>query len=151
MAEVLDPAFAGDFPSDEFRSAILNTMVMGSPNKTVDKPTFYWNTDKTYTVQDRNKKPYTLGSVEPVEDNTPDPVVATVAVEYVQRNPALTGMGDFDKSRAILTILDEEYQKIEGADWVTLGGDKYEIKYVTVDGLFDVDVYTMHVTAIEES
>ena len=151
MAEVTDTTFAGDFPADEFRTAILNTMTMGSPNRAVDKAIFHWESQAQYSIQDRNQKPYDLSPAEPTEDDTPEPVTVLVAVEYIQRNPSLTGVGEFDKARAVLTILDVEYEKMEGADWVILGGDRYNIKYSTVEALFDVDVYTVHCEAVEES
>lgn len=151
MAEVLDPTFAADFPSDEFRSAILSTMVMGTPNRTEEKAQFFWETNKEYQIQDRKNRPYSLTAATPVEDNTPDPVFATIAVEYIQRNPSGTALGEFDKARAVLTILDTEYANVEGADWVKLGGDEYDINYVVVEALFDVDVFTVHCTARSES
>lgn len=153
MAEVLDTAFAADFPSDEFRDAITNTMIMGLPNKESEEVEFSWAKDVTYTIQDSDNKPYSLSTSAstPVTDDTPDPVKISVAVEYIHRAPDGTPLGEFDNPRAVLTILDVEYEKVRGADYVTLGGNKYMISYVLVEALFDVDVYTLQATALEES
>lgn len=151
MAEVLDPAFAADFLSEEFRSAIINTMIMGSPNKEEEQAEFSWEKDVTYSIQDKDNKPYSLGATTPLTDNTPDPVKINVAVEYVHRAPDGTPLGEFDNPRAVLTVLDVEYEKVRGADFVTLGGNKYMISYVLVEALFDVDVYTLQTVALEES
>lgn len=132
------------FNPAEFRSGIRLAMTMGSPGLTNEKATFRWNRAQTFGPQDPANRPYHWNQV-PLTDTTPDPVVIdNVAVEYGGSNTTGTAVGTFDPQRVTLTMLDDDYDLIRGADVVEIGGNDYEISTTTVTGLFDVDVYTIN-------
>lgn len=136
-----------------FRQAIRDTMIMGLPNATAEKPTFRWNPDKTFTTADPAGQPYDL-TASPVDTDAPPDVQIPCAVEFSARPAGSldTVIGEFDTSRVIITILDEDYALIEGADQVLLGENTYNIQFVGPPlGLFEVTVYQLYAIARDES
>lgn len=150
MAEV--PGFGSGFNPDTFRENIKNTMRMGSPQSVAERATFRWRAKKTYTGKtDVKGKPYDLAAAAtPSVDNKPD-VQIDCAIEIEDRNPNGTPIGQFNTPKATLTVLDEDYALIEGAEEVLIGGNTYTINYTEPMGLFSVTVYTIHATARDES
>lgn len=143
---------ASAFSAAQFRDAIKFAMRMGMPNATEERLTFKWRRDETYQRQDPAGKPYNWKAT-PVTDNTPEPVLVDGAVEFSDRNSASSGtaMGRFDTPRATITLLDVDYALIEGADMVELGGATYQIDFVAPPmGLFDVTVYQIYASAVDE-
>lgn len=147
---------AGTNPSFDaalFRQAIRDTMIMGLPNATQEKPTFRWSPEKTFTTADPAGAPYDF-TASPVTTVAPADVQVPVAVEFSARpaNSIETGMGEFDASRVIITALDEDYALIQGADQVILGGNTYDVQFVGPPiGLFEVTVYQIFAIARDES
>lgn len=141
------------FDATAFRTAIRSAMTMGLPGTTSERATFRWTPDKTFATADGAGKPYSWGAT-PTTTTTHADVQVPVAVEFSAR-PAgslSTVMGEFDTSRAVITVLDEDYADIVGADLVLLGGNTYEIEFVGPPmGLFDVTVYQLFCLARDES
>lgn len=136
-----------------FRQAIRDTMIMGLPNATAEKPTFRWNPNKTYATADPGGAPYDF-TAAPVVTVAPADVQVAVAVEFSSRPAGSleTVIGEFDNSRVIITVLDEDYELIRGADEVILGGNTYDIQFVGPPlGLFEVTVYQIFAIARDES
>jgi hypothetical protein len=151
MARPTDPTFGADFDGDTFRNAIFSTMEMGMPNRPNEKLTFLFEGKATYPVTDQSGTPYDLHAAPTsVPGEETRRVLAVGSVEYIDRASDGTRLGDFDNPRAVVTLLDKEYLKVEGATSVLLGGDLYEIKYVTVGALFDVDVFEVQCQAEAE-
>jgi len=80
------------------------------------------------------------------------------AVEWAPADPTDTAMGQFDTSRAVLTLLDEEWQEVldngggEPPDEVLLGGNTYNVKLLPPPlGLFDVTIQQISCEARDES
>ena len=151
---VTPAGFGDDFNADEFRENIINTMIMNTPNTVSDRATFCWRIDKAYTTTDTTGRPYELATTPVHVETTPD-VQVPVAVEFVN-NEGMGGtganaVGRFDTSKAVLTLLDTYYPQVYDADWVTLGDSIYDIRFWEPPiGLFDVDVYRVHVEARDE-
>lgn len=145
--------FGTGFDAAAFRTAIKNTMRMGAPQDTNERATFIWTTTKTYSRADSGGKPWTKdASVQTTSAH--DPVQIDVAVEFVPRSTLAGGtpVGNFETPRAIITVLDEDYALIEGADKVLLGENTYNIDFVAPPiGLFEVTVYQLHCSARDES
>lgn len=145
--------FGAGFDAAKFRDAIRNTMVMGMANTAADEATFRWTTKNNYAPESPLHDPYTWTQATTSSVSHPD-VVVPVAVEFSARPSASleTAVGEFDVSRAIITLLDVDYALIEGADLVVLGGNTYIIEFVAPPmGLFDVDVYQIYAAARDES
>lgn len=140
------------FSATEFKDAIHFAMNMGLPNVEQEQATFYWETSRSFSKADSSGRAFTL-KARPADVTERDPVRIPVAVDYARFNAGMdgTGAGQFDVTRATLTILDEDFESVRDADYVKLGGNRYVIDYVTPVGLFDVTVYEMHLRAWDES
>lgn len=151
MASTTDPRGAG-FDAAGFRDAIKFAMAMGQPEDENKRVTFKWTVEKTFSTADPAGNPYRW-------DTTPSKVVAHEDVQVlcaVQSNriPNASGtpFGEIDSNKLTLTLLDEQYAEVEGADKVEIDNALYNIDFVAPPvGLFDVTVYTIHLTAEDES
>lgn len=141
------------FDAARFREAIQFAMSMGAPTETADQATFIWVTQDDFEREDSSGAPWDWTATPTVDNSVPDVVELNVAVEYRAGLGDMTGRaaGQFDNPGAVITVLDEDYDSIVGADQVLLGGDTYVIDYVTQVALFEVDVYQIHCTARDES
>jgi hypothetical protein len=152
MATVGDPNFGNGFDADVFRTQIRNAMTMGLPESSEDRATFRWRTTKTFARADRGGSPYDFS--EPAASVTAKPdVQVPVAVEFHTNSTVDRGtaMGRFDPTRAVITVLDEDYKQVEGANEVLLGGTSYDVQYVSPPmGLFSVTIYQIHVQSRDE-
>jgi len=151
MATVTASGFGG-FDAALFREKIIATMTMGMPNTVSDQATFYWEREVTFSNTDVTGKPYFLDDT-PATDSTRPEIIVPVAVEFVSNSGLASSttqndVGTFDTSNAIITVLDTYYGDVYDADWVTLGGQIYDIKYWEPPvGLFEVDIHRVHVAA----
>ena len=77
------------------------------------------------------------------------------ALEFAARSTAgaeETVLGTFNTSRAVVTLMDEDYEQIKDADYVTIAGATYEIDFVGPPlGMFAVTVYQIHLRAADET
>lgn len=159
--ETNDPRQAG-FDGAEFRDAIKFAMKMGTPNPTPNRATFQWDVERTYDIEDPNGNPYSWDKV-PVSELVYSDIQVDVAVEFVSRSTlsGLTPIAEFDTPRAVLTVLDEDWALVLETDTATprpapdrvlLGTNTYNLDYIAPDiALFDVNVYQVYCSAIDES
>ena len=155
MATPTDPNFGSGFPSDEFRSAIISTMEMGMANNPDDVATFYWDQVWEYdNGSQMDTVPYDL-SAEPERSLVRSKrVTVPVAVEFIARATSSSGtaMGEIQSPRVVITVLDTWIDSIKTADGVEFSGAKYTIDFIgPVAGLFDVDVYEIYASALDEA
>jgi len=151
MATPTDPTFGAGFNAAEFRAAITSTMEMGLPNAVEERPTFRWKTRKTFEIADPEGRPYDFGAA-PTKQQSHEDVQVPCSVQFINMKGDGNAVGQFDQPRAVLTLLDEHYTLVEGADEVLLGGNTYKVDYVAPPtGLFSVDVYKIYVLAVDES
>ena len=146
-------ARASSFDEDLFRDSIRFAMNIGIPETEADRPTFRWNVEKAYAVADPAGAPYSW-TATPTQTITHDDVQVPVAVQFVPKKSQSYGtpFGEVDPSRAILTVLDEDYELIRGADQVILTGNTYNFTNIApADGLFGVTVYSIYCEAVDES
>lgn len=146
---------ADAFSAAEFRDNIRFAMRMGLPETESERCTFRWTTERTYATADSGGNPYDFGA-EPETTVTHADVLVPAAVEFSGGvsggSTNGTGVGTFFPTRATITLLDEDYAEVEGADIVLLGGNTYTVKYVGPPlGLFDVTVYQIFCQAASES
>lgn len=151
---------AGTNPSFDpaaFRDAIRFAMTMGTPNSTNDVATFRWNVLRTYGVQDSAGNPFDWTETA-TTTNDPLDVQVPVAIQFVSGvgTTTDTSMGQFDASRIVVTVLDEDYalltQDGRFADLIVSGETTYKINFVEPPvGLFGVDVWSIHAQAEDES
>lgn len=153
--EFADPRAAG-FSAAEFRDGIQFAMKMGAANRAENKVVFLWDEDKTYPIQDPDAKPYHWDDT-PATDVTHEPVtIDEVGVKLTEPrlgSVAGTPVGQFDEVRAILTLLDVDFERIDGStnppNHVRVGGDDYLIRFISSSALFDVDIFKLHCVAMD--
>lgn len=141
------------FNASAFKAGIRQAMTMGLPNAESERITFRWNPDRTYQRHDAEGNPWEWDDV-PLTDSTQPDVLVTAAVEFAARPAGSldTSMGQFDASRVIVTILDEDYETIRGADLMLFDGNEYDIQFVAPPlGLFEVTIYSVYGEARDES
>jgi len=126
---------------------------MGLPTDPTLRPIFKWTVGRTFTAADAGGSPWNFGST-PVTTTTHVDVSPDCAVEFVPRATLAggTSIGHFDTPRVIITILDVDFPSIEGADTVLLGQNLYHVDFVAPPtGLFSVTVFSIHLSAVDES
>lgn len=142
-----------DFDPDQFRADIRAAMLMGTPADVALRPTFRFADTSVYDNADRTGKPWDWSDA-PAPTSPVRPVERQVlcAVETDAGPVVFTGLGQFDADRATLTLLDEEFEQVKGFVDVKLGGNVYLYsKTLPPNGLHEVTVYTVLVTAEDES
>jgi len=132
------------FDANEFRTAIADTMKMGSPTAVVEKAAFRWDRSQEFTSADPAGRPYVWAAVPTSDTSHPDVVVDEVSVEYTSaRTLSGTPVGEFVPLRAQLTMLDVHHALVVGANLVLLHQVVWAIVAETQVALFSVDVFTL--------
>lgn len=154
MARPTDTTFGADFDADLFRSAIVSTMEMGmaSGGNPVQECIFKWTDKHTYTSSDQEGAPYDFAA-SPATTVTHEDVKVPVAIElFPSDDKGSSALGELDQVKAAITVLDTYYDQVRTADLISLGHSLYTIDYVAPPvGLFDVNIYTLYVTSIDEA
>jgi hypothetical protein len=149
-----DTTFGADFDADLFRSAITSTMQVGMAfgGEPDQQCTFIWTDKNTYSSVDQEGAPYDFAAT-PVSTETHPDVVIPVAMDlFPSDDKGASSLGELDQVKAALTILDIHYELVRGADLVRLGNSLYTIDYVAPPvALFDVNIYTMYITSLDEA
>jgi hypothetical protein len=129
------------FSASTVRAALRLAMTMGAPTKVADQVTFRWTAAKTAQVpSDPAGVPYDL-TVSATPALTPPDTVIPVSVRFSAAAAIDTRLGEFDPSRLVLEVIDEDYAKVIGADRILFNQNEYTIDFVETEGLFDL---TMH-------
>lgn len=142
------------FDAAAFRDAIRSAMRMGAPGQVADRATFRWRPVRTYSRPDSAGLPYNFNSNPVTEVVKADVVLQEVAIEFTARPAGTrdTAVGQFDTSSVVLTLLDDQYELVEGANEVLIGGNTYVVNFVAPPmALFEVDVYQIYCEARDES
>ena len=150
------------FNASRFRDAIGFAMQMGIPSTVSERITFQWSTDNTYTIADAKGAPYDW-TAAPASSVSATDIAASLTVpvtsEFFDSRSASsdTPIGDFDKSRLKIFMLDASYdqlidQNMGLPDKIITDGNTYDIEYWTPPtALFDVTTYTAYAAARDES
>jgi hypothetical protein len=135
------------FNPDTFRSVITATMVMGLPQKPEEQPTFYFRTIVTYPVGtklDTEGRPIDP-RIKPSVTTALPPIQVPCAVEFAPDTTNDEGLaGTYWQTRAVLTLLDTQYEQVKDAIEVQLGDRRYIISFLYPPlGLGLVTVYQL--------
>lgn len=167
-----DPALgvAANFPSATTRNALLFAMQMGQPDRNADLTV----TKRVVFVKKSPGRRYFLGDVEqfqpPVGDlrldrdgrplnpevrveQTPDIRVAVdCGIELTEATADEMPVGNFRPVKATITLMEPEYQQIQGCRELSYNNDRYGFSYeLDATGLFDLTFHTLIFFAINES
>jgi hypothetical protein len=156
-------AFSGGFNEATVRDALFNTMLMGMPERTDQRLTWYWKRDQTYVPDDPAGNPYDW-TAAPVTDNPGNPALPDAgedqslqvpyALEFSARpaGSSTTVLGEIDTSRAEITLLDTDFEKIRTADYAVIDNSRYRIQFSSPPiGLFGLTVHTVYLEAEDET
>lgn len=158
-------SFSGGFNEAAFRDAIFNTMLMGIPEDPNERLTFWWRRDQTYSPDDPAGNPYDWTS-PPVIDKPGNPKLpdkgldieqslqVPYALEFSARpaGSSNTVFGEIDSSRAIVTMMEKDFEKVSDADYATIGDSRYRIQFDAPPvGLFGVSVWTLYLEAEDQA
>lgn len=141
------------FNSKQFRDAITFAMKMGLPEDQSERITFRWTPNKVYDNTDSGGNPWSW-DVTPVDSDERPDVQVPAAFEFSARPAGTldTPLGQFDTSRITVTLLDQYFDLIRGADIMIFDDNIYEVAFVAPPiGLFDVTVYQIFGEARDES
>lgn len=137
------------FPRQKVRDGLLFAMQMGAPNNVNERVTFKWVTAREFSSQDPAGRPYAWNAT-PVSEESHADVQVDCAVEFESRPAGSrdTPFGQFDTSRAIVTMMGEEYELIKDSDYVVIRGSDYDWSFPGPTlGLFDIDVIQIYCEA----
>lgn len=142
---------SSEFNSAEFREAIQFAMTMGAAVDVGERATFHFPSQLVYNgAADGADVPFDPQAT--VTRNTPPPVQVNCAIDYFDADNQATSFGLLAPTRLAITLLDEDYEKVEGCSYVVVHGDRYDYRRTEPpSGLFDVGVYTMHFVAQNET
>lgn len=152
---------SADFDGLQFRQAIRFAMQMGTPPDPDKQALFVFRpTSRTFW-----KNGVELGSPPRLDrDGKPlDPTIEVrrieaatkrvdCAVEIVRADAEELPVGTFRQTKAVVTVLDEQYDEIRGCSEMVYNGDRYKYGYEPEGlGLFDVGINTMIFYPVEET
>lgn len=141
------------FPTQKFKDAIYFAMAMGKPDDPLKQVIFKWLPEKTYVRTDPAGRPYSFDAT-PTTTITHDDITVPLAVEFSARPAGSrdTPIGQFDTSRAILTMFEEDYELVKTADYCVIDGNTYDINFDAPQiNLFDAGIVSVHCEARDES
>lgn len=139
------------FNAQKFRKNIRFVMEMGAPPADGERAIFYMPSTLVYNRGvDESDLPFDPNSTV-VRQPSP-PIVVSCAVEFRDVDDLPTDFGDIVPAKAVITVLDEDYARIKGCEYVTLRGERYKYHHVEAPlGLFDVGIYTLHFRAVDQT
>jgi hypothetical protein len=139
------------FSADTVRAGLRLAMQVGLPVAQGDQPTFYMPiSDVTPTEAvdsegvpfDPNYRPAKTSRVT---------LQVPCAIEYKDSEGTLENFGAIVPARVTLTLLDQDYLKVKGFEFVVIGGNRYNYRRTEAPlGLVTVGVYTVHCTSDDE-
>lgn len=155
MARTTDPRAAA-FDAAAFRDGIKFAMRMGAPEDPAQRVTFRWNTEQTFTNPDPAGRTYDW-TAAPVTTTAVSDLQLDCAYEIQTGGNADNPVGAFDTAKLKVTLLDVDHTALLAhssgrlPEVVLVGGNTYDVRYVTPVGLFDVTVFELHAEARDES
>lgn len=140
-----------DFDAEAFRTGIRIAYAMAAPPVAEDQVVFHFASSLVYVgTLDEGGVPFDPDtSVRRVE---PPSMQVPCAVEYLDAEDKPTAFGLVASSRVRITLLDEDYLKVKDAIFITISGDRYDYRRTQPpSGLFDVGLFTLHYTSVNET
>lgn len=142
-----------NIPTDSLRESLRQTMVMGLPDTVGERPTFYFEGEKTFEDHDLEGSPWDWNDV-PVTDTSKGPVQVLCAYEFFsplgRQGAFLTEVGEFNPTTVKLTMFESEFQSVYGFTYVTIGPSQQRWWFRFFEpavSLNDLTVYTVQCVA----
>lgn len=140
----------GGFNADAVRNGLRLAMQVGLPPTSSDQPTFYMPLVTTSTEPlDQSGVPFDP-SYQPTRA-TRVAVTVPCAIEYHDNDGKLENFGVIVPAKVKLILLDQDYAKVKGFEYVVIAGIRYFYRRTeTPIGLISVGVYTVHCVSEDE-
>lgn len=144
------------FPANQFRDAIRFAMTMGTPNRVADRATFRWLEERTYASQDPAGQTYDWAAAPVTTTSIADLQLPCTVETAKPTDVEGTSLGSFDPSKAVITLLDTEYDQMVAhggrlPDRVIVGETTFVVRFEgNPQGLFDVDTHQLHCETQEQ-
>lgn len=140
----------GPGASAEFRAALRFVYEMAAPVQDGEQAVFYFPSQLIYNRSvDAEDVPFDPSAT--VTNVPPTPVKVLCGIEYQDAEGQAIVFGTVTASRLVISLLDEEYVRVQGASYVVVGGERYNYRRTEVpNALFDVGFYLMHFVAENE-
>lgn len=135
------------FDAAAFRDGIHFVMAMGAPPDVEAQATFFFPSVLVYQSGEGLDVPNDIpfDPSIPITRTIVPSVKVACAVEYQDAEGIVTDFGLNTPSKAVVTLLDEDYVRVKGCSYVLLNGEKFIYRHTEFpSGLFDVGLYTMH-------
>ena len=154
MAQSIEgvPSIA-NIPTGTVRDNLRATMVMGLPEIETDRPTFYFDDDKTWTREDMEGSPWDW-TATPVSNVQKSPIQVLCAYEYFsplgRQGAFYTEVGEFNPTTLVISMFEEEFGEVFGFAHVWVGPGDTQWWYRTwkpAVGLNDLTLYEVTCTA----
>jgi len=141
-----------DFDSAAFRTAIQGVFAMGTAPLTDDQPLFYFPVVTVYSTDAVDGIGVPFSPTATATSTQADPISVPCGIEYKDGKASSTVFGEVVAASAIVTILDVDYAKIVGFEYVILHEQKFKLMNIEpVQGLFDVGILTLNLQAENSS
>lgn len=139
------------FVPAEVRAGLRLAMNVGLPTVTEDQPTFFFPaTASTVGPADEDAVPFDVSQRRVVAPRRS--VRVPCAIEYFDNQGKIENFGLIVPSKLELTLLDEDYAKVRGFEYVVIGGNRYWYSRTAPPlGLVSVGVFTIYCTAEDQS
>jgi hypothetical protein len=162
-----DPSLgiAVNFPTETVRNALLFAMQMGAPNMSGREIAFVKKAPgRRYFLDDEEQFQPPLGTLRLDRDGRPlnpeirveqtpdDRIVVDAAIEIDDASAEEMPVGKFRPVRATVTLMQQEYDLIQGIKELEYNGDRYGFSHEPeIPALFDLDFHVLVFYAIDES
>jgi hypothetical protein len=141
------------FNADEVRAGIRLAMSVGLPPVEADRPLFVWDPEPDVEEdEDTSGIPFQWDAPAPtpVAPIKP-PRREACAIEYLDEAGELRPFGPTASTRLVLTLLDEEYERVRGFSRVVIGGNEYVYERTAAPlGLNTIGIWQIHVRTDDE-
>lgn len=140
-------------PVDLIRDTLRQTMVMGLPVEDAEKPTFYFPLVAVWADHDSEQNPWdwTDAPMATAQRPSVQPICAFEFFSPLGRQGAFsTEVGDFNPTTLVVTMLEDEFEAVEGASYATVGpsNQRWYFRFWRPSyGLGDMTVYQVHLGA----
>lgn len=141
------------FNADEVRNGLRLAMNVGLPPVEADQPLFVWDAPADIeTAEDPSGIPFAWDAEPPAVVAAPHPPVRVpCAIEYLDSQGELRAFGPTASSTLVLTLLDDEYERVRGFSRVVIGGNEYLYQRTEAPlGLVSIGIWQIHVRTDDE-
>lgn len=133
------------FNSTAFRTGIRFVFNMAAPPLSNEQVFFYFPSQLIYNSTSLDGEGVPFDPAATVTRQVPAPVQVPCGVGFTDTSGQQIDFGLVIPAKLEITLLDEDYQQVEGCSYVVVRGEKYN--YVNTEpptGLFDVGIYALH-------